>query len=65
MQSHSLRCFMAGEEGVTSIEYALIGSLIAVVIVVAVTAVGTSTSGLFGLVASCVSFAISGAGACP
>lgn len=65
MLSHSLRCFMAGEEGVTSIEYALIGSLIAVVIVVAVTAVGTSTSTLFGVVASCVSFAISGAGACP
>ena len=56
---------MAGEDGVTAIEYALMGSLIAVVIVVAVAAVGTSTSGLFGMVASCVSFAISGALACP
>lgn len=65
MQSHPLRYFMAGEEGVSSIEYSLIGALIAVVIVGAVGTVGTSTSTLFGMVANCVSFAISGAGVCP
>ena len=65
MQPHPLRNFMVGEEGVSSIEYALIGSLIAVVIVGAVGAVGTSTSALFGLVSDCVSFAVSGAGVCP
>lgn len=65
MQSHPIRYFLAGEAGVSSIEYALIGSLIAVIIVGAVGTVGTSTSGLFGMVANCVSFAISGAGVCP
>jgi pilus assembly protein Flp/PilA len=65
MQSHPFRYFLTGEDGVSSIEYALIGSLIAVVIVISVGLVGTSTSALFGLVADCVSFAVSGAGVCP
>lgn len=38
--------------GVTAIEYALIASLIAVVIIVAVTTVGTSLSSTFHLVAT-------------
>jgi len=42
---------LAGEEaGVTAIEYALIGGLVAVVIVGAVTALGTSVSSLYSTV---------------
>lgn len=43
--------FARDEAGVTSIEYALIGSLIAVVIVVSVTNVGSAVSGLYQRVA--------------
>ena len=65
MQPHSLRNFMAGEEAVSSIEYSLIGALIAVVIAASVGIVGNSTLALFGRVADCVSFAVSGTGICP
>ena len=41
------RNFISDEAGVTAIEYALIASLIAVFIIVAVQAVGTSISGVF------------------
>lgn len=52
-------------DAVTSIEYALIASLIAVVIALSVGLVGNITSVLFGTVSDCVSFAVSGAGSCP
>lgn len=39
--------FLKDEEGVTAIEYALIASLIAVVIIVAVTATGQGVRGVF------------------
>ena len=39
--------FLSDESGVTAIEYALIASLIAVFIIVAVQAVGTSVSTVF------------------
>jgi pilus assembly protein Flp/PilA len=39
--------FFNDEQGATAIEYGLIASLIAVVIIVAVTAVGTGLSGTF------------------
>jgi pilus assembly protein Flp/PilA len=39
--------FLNDEEGVTAIEYALIASLIAVVIIAAVTATGTTIRGVF------------------
>jgi pilus assembly protein Flp/PilA len=42
-----VRNFINDESGVTAIEYALIASLIAVFIIVAVQAVGTSVSGVF------------------
>jgi pilus assembly protein Flp/PilA len=42
-----VRNFINDESGVTAIEYALIASLIAVFIIVAVQAVGTSISGVF------------------
>jgi pilus assembly protein Flp/PilA len=43
------------EEGVTAIEYALIAALIAVVIIVAVTALGLSVSGTFDTIETAVS----------
>jgi pilus assembly protein Flp/PilA len=43
----SLQIFVADESGVTAIEYALIASLIAVFIIGAVSALGTSVSSEF------------------
>ncbi len=45
--SKVLRNFMKDENGATAIEYGLIAALIAVVIITAVTTVGTNLSGLF------------------
>ena len=44
--------FVANESGVTAIEYGLIAALIAVVIIGAVSTVGTSLNATFGTVAS-------------
>mgnify|MGYP003335473095 CR=1 FL=1 len=44
--------FLNDERGATAIEYGLIAGLIGVVIIVAVTAVGTSVSAQFSRVAS-------------
>ncbi len=43
--------FLKDEEGVTAIEYGLIAALIAVVIIVSVTLVGTSLVGIFNTIA--------------
>ena len=43
----SMKKFVADESGVTAIEYALIASLIAVVIITAVTTVGGKVSTVF------------------
>ena len=45
--------FCADESGVTAIEYALIGALIAVVIALAVMSVGSALNTLFTRVANC------------
>ncbi len=45
--------FCADESGVTAIEYALIGALIAVVIAAAVVTVGSNLNTLFTSVANC------------
>jgi pilus assembly protein Flp/PilA len=44
--------FAKDESGVTAIEYGLIASLIAVVIITAVTVVGTTLSGTFNAIAA-------------
>ena len=54
-----IKRFRKEEEGVTAIEYGLIAALIAVVIIVAVTAVGTSLSGTFNTVSTSVNSAAS------
>ena len=46
-----LQRFVSDEEGVTAIEYALIASLIAVVIIAAVTATGTQVRDVFQFIA--------------
>jgi pilus assembly protein Flp/PilA len=47
-----VRNFLDDESGVTAIEYALIASLIAVFIIVAVQAVGTKVSTVFNEIAT-------------
>ena len=49
--------FIRDEQGVTAIEYGLIAALIAVTIIVAVTAVGTSLKGMFTYVSNQVTAA--------
>lgn len=49
-----LKGWCESEAGITSIEYALIGALIAVVIASAVTTVGMELEGTFSYVANCV-----------
>lgn len=44
---NNVKSFMRDEEGVTAIEYGLIAALIAVVIIGAVTLVGTELEGVF------------------
>jgi pilus assembly protein Flp/PilA len=48
---HGVQRFWNDEEGVTAIEYGLIASLIAVVIIGAVTLVGTNLRDVFNFVA--------------
>lgn len=43
----AVKSFLANEEGVTAIEYALIAALIAVAIIAAVTLVGTDIAAVF------------------
>lgn len=46
-----IKKFIREEDGVTAIEYGLIAALIAVVIIAAITAVGTQLSGIFQTIA--------------
>jgi pilus assembly protein Flp/PilA len=55
-----LQFLLADESGVTAIEYALIGSLIAVAIVTSVTALGVNLSEMYEMVAGKVKDAVSG-----
>lgn len=55
-----LEAGLSDEAGVTSIEYALIGALIAMVIVVAVASTGTALSAFLTEVARCVQEAAQG-----
>lgn len=52
------------QEAVTSLEYALLGTLIALGIIVGVGLVGTNTLALWSLVSNCVVSATTGAGSC-
>lgn len=56
------REFVEADDGVTAMEYVLLGGLIAVVIVVAVTGVGTGVNALFTFVAGELSNAVASAG---
>lgn len=53
-----MKRFLRDEEGVTAIEYGLIAALIAVVIIVAVTLVGTNLNLVFQNVADRLSAAV-------
>ena len=52
------------QDAVTSLEYALLGTLIALAIIVGVGLLGTNTAAMYNLVSNCVEFAISGNGIC-
>jgi pilus assembly protein Flp/PilA len=54
------RRFLADEEGVTAIEYGLIAALIAVVIIVAVTTIGTELDQTFDTIGTKLSTANGG-----
>lgn len=58
----SLKRFLKDEGGATAIEYGLIAALVAVVIIGAVTALGTSISGKFTEISTAISNASSPAG---
>jgi pilus assembly protein Flp/PilA len=60
----TLKQFALEEQGVTSIEYALLGAVIAVVCVGMITATGTNVNVLYSAVCNAVSNAISGSPAC-
>lgn len=47
-----IKTFAREEDGVTAIEYGLIASLIAIVIIASVTLVGTQLQAVFGIVAA-------------
>jgi pilus assembly protein Flp/PilA len=49
-----LKCMVGDRRGVTALEYALIAALIAVVIIGAVSLLGTSVSGVFSKVANTI-----------
>ena len=55
-----LKSFIKKDEGVTAIEYGLIAALIAVVIIVAITLVGTELEKTFSAVSSALSTANTG-----
>jgi len=55
-----LHVFWRDEAGVTALEYALIGSLVAVAVAISVDVVGVNLSELYNMVAGRVKGAISG-----
>lgn len=57
-----LRVLVESRDGVTALEYALLGGLIAVVIVVAVSSTGTGVNRLFTFVANQMAAAAAAAG---
>ena len=59
-----IKQFLLEEQGVTMVEYALLGSLIAVVCTLSVMAVGGATNDLFIGVCNAVTTAVSGAPGC-
>ena len=65
MLFYFIASFTAEEDGVSAIEYGLIGSLIAVVIAVSVGLVGINTVAMWTMVSNCVTYATTGAGTCP
>ena len=56
---------LVSEDAVTTIEYALLGALIAIVILSAVALVGSKTLGLWDMVSRCVEIAATSVGSCP
>ena len=64
MRLHPVNKLLASEEAVTAIEYALLGALIAVVILGSVGLVGSKTFAFWQVISNCVAFATTGNGSC-
>lgn len=64
MRAIILADLIFSEEGVTAIEYALLSSLIAVIILTAVTTVGSQLLALWNRISNCVTFAVDNTGNC-
>lgn len=54
----SLRKFVRDDQGVTAMEYGLIAALIAVVIIIPVTGVGTALVGVFNAISKALNAAL-------
>lgn len=65
MRTHLMSDLVPLEDAVTTIEYALLGALITVVILSAVALVGSKTLGLWDMVSRCVEAAATSGGSCP
>lgn len=65
MRSELIPGLISCEDAVTAIEYALLGALIAVVIVGSVGLVGSEILGLWQMVSRCVVAAAGGGATCP
>lgn len=64
MNTRMLRKLATDESGVTTLEYALVAALIAVICIAVVGAVGMNVAALYTLVCNEVTTAISGAPTC-
>jgi len=64
MRTHPINDLVPLEDAVTTIEYALLGALIAIVILSAVALVGSKTFGLWDMVSRCVEAAAGGGATC-
>lgn len=58
------KSFITDQSGVSAIEYSLLGSLVAILIIGGATAVGTQLGSMFTLVSNCFTFVVSGTGSC-
>lgn len=52
------RFFLKNEEGATAIEYALIGSVVSIVILAALPSIGSSVLGMFNFISSSIAGAL-------
>ena len=60
MRRHHATAFLASEQAIAAIEYALLSGLIALVILGSIKLVANETSGLWNVISNCVALAVVG-----